>query len=112
MKIVDTGYGNSSDLMEARRKALNEKPFRYLVVTTSGRIPGSLGGSFNFEIHGSNNIRELLKPKRIRDADEIIDTKTDKNLGKELLAKQYLETLSARERENLVDEMLVAFLTK
>ena len=112
MKTIDSGYGNSGDLMEARRRVLNEKPFRYIIITTSGGTPGMIGGSFNYEIQGTNSMRELFKRNVIRGVDEIIDTKTDRKIKTANLAKQYLASLTKEQKEALLDEMLKKYLAE
>jgi len=111
MRMIDSGYGNSGDLMDARQVTLQKKPFRYIVTSTSGGTPGAIGGSFDFEIHGTNNMRDLLKPIVIQTDSEIIDVVTGQTLPKKQLAKQYLLSLTPEQRGALIDEMLEKYLT-
>ena len=110
MKTVDSGYGNSSDLMHARELVWEKKPFRYITITTSGGS-GAVGGGFRYEIRGTNDMRELLEPNVMRDAGQIFDTKTGKGIKKTNLAKEYMKSLSKTSREALIDELLEKFLT-
>lgn len=110
MKIVDSGYGNSGALAAARQKAWREKPFRYIIIRTSGGVPGMIGGSFNYEIFGTNLIKEILEPSIIRQQSEIIDTKTGNIVGKHQLAQQYLRSLNKKQRDALIDQTLLDYL--
>ncbi len=109
MEKVSSGYGNSGTLAAARQKAWGEKPFRYLIITTSGGTPG-LGGDFNYEIRGTDRIKEILEPSIIREQSEIIDTKTGKVVGKNQLAQQFLRSLTKKQRESLIDQTLLDYL--
>ena len=111
MKTIYSGYGNSGDLMVARQNVLKNKLFRYATITTSGGRPGMLGGSFNFEICGTDNLKELLEPGVLRDTGSIYDTQAGKELKKSELAKLYLESLTRKARKALTVKMLVKFIT-
>lgn len=111
MKTLDSGSGNSGDLNQVCQKALREKKFRYIIVTKSSATPGMIGGSFNFQIRGTDDIQELLKPDILRRRTEVIDTRTLMNVSKPRLVRRYLESLNKKEKSILIDEALEKFLT-
>lgn len=111
MKKIDSGYGNSGDLMQARQGALQEKTFLYITITTSGGVPNRIGGTFHYEICGTDLMEELLVPNIIRQNGEIIDVTAGKTIERDWLARQYIESLSAQQKVALIDKMLEAYLT-
>ncbi len=110
MKKIVSEYGDSGDLMVAREAACEGKHFRFIVIIKRGGHSGAVGGGFNYEILGTNNLREVLKADIIRDADEILDIKAGKKIEKNKLAREFLKSLSKAQKEALVDEMLEKFL--
>lgn len=110
MKMVDSGHGNSGVLAAARQKAWREKPFRYLIIRTSGGTPGMIGGSFNYEIFGTDSIKEILEPSIIRQQSEIVDTKIGNIVGKYQLAQRYLRSLNKKQKDALIDQSLLDYL--
>jgi hypothetical protein len=112
MQIVKSGYGNAGDFAEAREKSLKDKPFRFLIVSKTGGDPTMLGGSFSFQICGTDTIADILRPKVIRESDEIFDTKIGKRMEKSQLATLYLKMLGRRKRLELKSQQLVRSLTQ
>ena len=112
MKQIDFGYGNSGDMIGVRERAWKQKSCRYVIISTSGGHPGAIGGSFNYKVCGTNNMRELLKPSVMLEDGQIIDTKAGKEIEKSQLAKKYVNSLTDEQRTDLINEMLLKFLTK
>ena len=114
MKLLHSGYGNSGIFMDARDGVLKQKPFRYVVVKSYGGQRGLIGGSFSYEFYGVNSLKELLNQKKVTmiEINQIIDTKTGKEIKKEDIVKQFLKSLTARQKAVLVDEMLINYLAK
>ncbi|HCR52068.1 TPA: hypothetical protein DIV48_00275 [Candidatus Kaiserbacteria bacterium] len=112
MKTVSSGYGNFGDIRQASEEAEKEKRFRYLVFTESGGVRGMIGGTWDYEIRGTNVFKELLRPSILRQKNEIFDTKTGKPIKKERLVKEYLRFLNRNEKRMLADEALIAFFTR
>ncbi|MEK7114423.1 MAG: hypothetical protein AAB850_02640 [Patescibacteria group bacterium] len=110
MRLVDSSYGAYGEHSAARRRAIGEKRFRYLVLTAHGGNPKMIGGSSTMEIRGTNNIKELLKPSMLGTDAEFIDTKTGKSMNKTTLGKQYLASLTQAEKKKLLDRMILAFV--
>ena len=110
MKTVSSGYGNSGDRTEARQRALAEKKYRYIALESRGGRPGAIGGSFTFEIRGTDCFEDLLKPDVFRKIDEAIDTKTGAGFEKKDLAKEYLKSLSKKQKDALIEKVLLAAL--
>ena len=101
MEYVDCGRGNSMDKNFLVQRALQQKRFRYIVVSTNGIIPGAIGGSSNFELKGTNELKEILLPEVFNSA-EIYNTKNGKHLSAKLLARKYIKMLSRDQREELI----------
>ena len=112
MKTFDQGYGNSGDMIGVRERAWKQKSYRYVIITTSGGHSGAIGGSFNYKVFGTNNMRELLKPSVMRDSGQIIDTEVGKEIERSQLAKEYVSSLTDEQRTALINEMLQKFLTE
>lgn len=112
MKLIDSWCGNSSDMIGVRQKAYECKSFRYIIVSTSGGHEGAVGGSFNYEVHGTDLLKDLFTPTAIERGGEIIDTVNGERVERNELAKEYLMSLTEKERADLIDKVLLKYLSQ
>lgn len=114
MKLLDQGYGNSGDFMSAKERVWKnpEVKFDYIAYRSYGGLPGRIGGSFNWEIRGTNDLRELMKPGVRGEGYAVFRRKDGERIPTEDIAREYVKSLSPIARAKLILDMLVDFLSK
>lgn len=114
MKLIDQGYGNSGDYHGAVSRVIADVSvkYNYIATRTLGGHTGAIDGNFNWEIYGTNKLSELMLPSR-RAMDFTVVSKKDGNeIDKENIARDYVGSLSVAGRDKLIEDVLVAHLTK
>jgi hypothetical protein len=111
--LIENGFGNHASYEKAQTEAIENNPsLRYIVCKKTKNISRRLGGAFNFEIHGFNELNELKEILERGDIGDIFDTHEKKHLSAKEIAERYVESLTPEQLHELTKKALVAHLTR